>query len=90
MVLQRIVKTGSEYNEKAFAGKKRIVSWHRGYVSINSRNGVLGTATIDSISPLLQQELLGLRDFAPSSIKRMRTFFEALLGTPNRPFAMGE
>ena len=61
-----------------------------GYVSMNSRKGAWGTGAIESISNRLQQELPGLRGFAPSSIKRMRTFFEAWMPASNRPLPMGD
>ena len=61
-----------------------------GYVSMNSRKGAWGTGAIESISNRLQQELPGLRGFAPSSIKRMRTFFEAWVPASNRPLPMGD
>lgn len=60
------------------------------YVSANSRKGVWGTGAIESISKRLQQELPGLRGFAPSNIKRMRTFFEAWVSVSNRPLSMGD
>lgn len=48
-----------------------------GYISKKTRTAKWGTGTIDALSEHLQVELPGLRGFSPSSIKRMRVFFEA-------------
>lgn len=46
------------------------------YVSTHTRNKNWGTAAIDAISNLLQQELNGLRGFSATNIKNMRQFYE--------------
>ena len=48
-----------------------------GYVSKKTRTAKWGTGAINALSARLQVELPGLRGFSPSSIKRMRVFFEA-------------
>lgn len=48
-----------------------------GYVSKKSRSAKWGSGVIEALSERLQVELPGLRGFSPSSIKRMRVFFEA-------------
>lgn len=46
------------------------------YVSTHTRNKNWGTAAIDAISNILQQELNGLRGFSATNIKNMRQFYE--------------
>ena len=46
------------------------------YVSDNTRKGVWGTGAIETISELYRRELPGLRGFSPTSIKKMRHFYE--------------
>jgi predicted nuclease of restriction endonuclease-like (RecB) superfamily len=62
------------------------------YVSENTRLGVWGTGAIETISEQLQAELPGLRGFSPTTMKYMRTFYEAWLVIlePNRPSAMDD
>lgn len=48
-----------------------------GYVSKKTRTAKWGTGAINALLARLQVELPGLRGFSPSSIKRMRVFFEA-------------
>lgn len=60
------------------------------YVSSESRTGVWGTGVIQAICDQLHGELPGLRGFSPSSIKRMRTFYEQWQTLENRPLAVGE
>lgn len=55
------------------------------YVSDNTRNGVWGTGAIETISEQLRRELPGLRGFSPTSIKKMRHFYEQWCGFVNRP-----
>ena len=47
------------------------------YISKKTRSAKWGAGAIDALSEQLQVELPGLRGFSPSSIKRMRVFFEA-------------
>ena len=47
------------------------------YVSKNTRSGKWGTGAIEAISKQLQQELPGLRGYSATTIKYMRSFFEA-------------
>jgi predicted nuclease of restriction endonuclease-like (RecB) superfamily len=57
----------------------------------NSRAGTWGTNAIETISVQLQNELPGLRGFSATSLKRMRTFYEAWESTfANRPLATDE
>ncbi|MDR0703764.1 MAG: DUF1016 N-terminal domain-containing protein, partial [Planctomycetaceae bacterium] len=59
------------------------------YISRNSRNGQQwGTNAIEVISQQLQIELPGLRGFSETSLKKMRTFYEAWSDIfSNRPLA---
>ena len=61
------------------------------YISMNTRNKNWGTGAIETISMQLRQELPGLRGFGVSSLKNMRTFYEAWQTIePNSPIAIGE
>jgi len=61
------------------------------YISKNSREGAWGTNAIEVISTQLQKELPGLRGFSATSLKKMRTFFEAWENIiVNRPLIMVE
>ena len=61
------------------------------YISMNTRNKNWGTGAIETISMRLRQELPGLRGFGVSSLKNMRTFYEAWQTIePNSPIAIGE
>ena len=55
------------------------------YVSDNTRKGVWGTGAIETISEQLRRELPGLRGFSPTSIKKMRQFYEQWCNIVNRP-----
>ena len=55
------------------------------YVSDNTRKGVWGTGAIETISGQLRRELPGLRGFSPTSIKKMRQFYEQWCNIVNRP-----
>lgn len=55
------------------------------YVSDNTRHGVWGTGAIEVISEQLRRELPGLRGFSPTSIKKMRLFYEQWCDVVNRP-----
>ena len=55
------------------------------YVSENTRNGAWGTGAIENISEQLRRELPGLRGFSPTSIKKMRNFYEQWNDIANRP-----
>ena len=46
------------------------------YVSVNSRQGVLGTGALNAISTRLRQLLPGLRGYSADSLKLMRIFYE--------------
>ena len=46
------------------------------YVSDNTRNEFWGTGAIETISEQLRRALPGLRGFSPTSIKKMRQFYE--------------
>ena len=48
-----------------------------GYISANSRQGHWGTGAIAAISEQLKKELSGLRGYSASSLKNMRSFYEA-------------
>ena len=56
----------------------------RRYVSDNTRKGVWGTGAIETISEQLRRELPGLRGFSPTSIKKMRQFYERWCNIVNR------
>ena len=61
------------------------------YISTNTRNKNWGTGAIETISKRLRLELPGLRGFGVSSLKNMRTFYEAWqMIEPNSPIAIGE
>ena len=47
-----------------------------GYVSANTRSGKWGSKALEAISKQLQTELPGLRGFSPTSMKKMRLFYE--------------
>lgn len=55
------------------------------FVSDNTRRGVWGTGAIVTISEQLRRELPGLRGFSPTSIKKMRQFYEQWCELVNRP-----
>ena len=55
------------------------------YVSDNTRKGFWGTGAIETISEQLRRELPGLRGFSPTSIKKMRQFYEQWCNVVNRP-----
>lgn len=55
------------------------------YVSDNTRRGVWGTGATATISEQLRRELPGLRGFSPTSIKKMRQFYEQWCELINRP-----
>lgn len=46
------------------------------YVSEHTRTNTWGTNAIETISQQLVRELLGLRGFSATAIKRMRIFYE--------------
>lgn len=64
-----------------------------GYISANSRQGHWGTGAIAAISEQLKKELPGLRGYSASSLKNMRSFYEAwspLDAVHNSPDATGD
>lgn len=61
------------------------------YVSVNTRKNNWGAGAIETISARLRQELPGLRGFGVSSLKNMRSFYEAwYMVEPNLPIQIGE
>lgn len=69
----------SRYRAAVLANREQLSLYYGigKYISENSRTHFWGTNSIDTISGILQQELLGLRGFSPVNIKRMRQFYEA-------------
>ena len=79
--------------ETARAANKQMLSLYYAvgkFVSENSREGTWGTGAIGAISAQLQREMPGLRGFSPTSIKKMRQFYEEWNGFLNRPPTAGE
>ena len=74
--------------EAAKAVSRQMLALYYGvgkYVSDNTRKGVWGTGAIETISEQLRRELPGLRGFSPTSIKKMRQFYEQWCNIVNRP-----
>lgn len=74
--------------EAAKAVNRQMLALYYGvgkYVSDNTRKGVWGTGAIETISGQLRRELPGLRGFSPTSIKKMRQFYEQWCNIVNRP-----
>lgn len=74
--------------EAAKAVNRQMLALYYGvgkYVSDNTRNGCWGTGAIETISEQLRRELPGLRGFSPTSIKKMRMFYEQWCDFINRP-----
>ena len=74
--------------EAAKAVNRQILALYYGvgkYVSDNTRKGVWGTGAIETISEQLRRELPELRVFSPTSIKKMRQFYEQRCNIVNRP-----
>lgn len=74
--------------EAAKAVNRQMLALYYGvgkYVSDNTRNGFWGTGAIETISEQLRRELPGLRGFSPTSIKKMRQFYEQWCNIVNRP-----
>lgn len=46
------------------------------YISLNSRKGKWGTGALEAISQILRRDLPGLRGYSPTSLKKMRLFYE--------------
>ena len=79
--------------EAARAANKQMLSLYYAvgkFVSENSREGTWGTGAIGTISAQLQREMPGLRGFSPTSIKKMRQFYEEWNCFLNRPPTAGE
>ena len=72
-ILQSRARSAANVNVEAL----KLYFYVGGYISQKTRKAKWGTGTIDALSQRLQVELPGLRGFSPSSIKRMRLFFEA-------------
>lgn len=74
--------------EAAKAVNRQMLALYYGvgkYVSDNTRKGVWGTGAIETISEQLRRELPELRVFSPTSIKKMRQFYEQWCSIVNRP-----
>lgn len=74
--------------EAAKAVNRQMLALYYGvgkYVSDNTRNEFWGTGAIETISEQLRRELPGLRGFSPTSIKKMRQFYEQWCNVVNRP-----
>lgn len=74
--------------EAAKAVNRQMLALYYGvgkYISDNTRNGSWGTGAIETISEQLRRELPGLRGFSPTSIKKMRIFYEQWCDFINRP-----
>lgn len=74
--------------EAAKAVNRQMLALYYGvgkYISDNTRNGSWGTGAIETISEQLRRELPGLRGFSPTSIKKMRSFYEQWCDYINRP-----
>lgn len=74
--------------EAAKAVNRQMLALYYGvgkYVSDNTRKGVWGTGAIEAISEQLRRELSGLRGLSPTSIKKMRQFYEQWCNIVNRP-----
>mgnify|MGYP004565478797 CR=1 FL=1 len=79
--------------EAAKAVNRQMLALYYGvgkYVSDNTRKGVWGTGAIETISEQLRRELPGLRGFSPTSIKKMRQFYEQWCNIVNRPPMAGD
>ena len=79
--------------EAAKAVNRQMLALYYGvgkYVSDNTRKGVWGTGAIETISEQLRRELPGLRGFSPTSIKKMRQFYEQWCNVVNRPPMAGD
>ena len=79
--------------EAAKAVNRQMLALYYGvgkYVSDNTRKGVWGTGAIETISEQLRRELPGLRGFSPTSIKKMRQFYEQWCNVVNRPPLAGD
>ena len=76
-IKQAILK--SRYKAAMLANREMLMLYFGvgEYISKNSREGSWGTNAIEVISVQLQKELPGLRGFSATSLKKMRTFFEA-------------
>lgn len=86
----QLIKTAILTNqlEAAKAVNRQMLALYYGvgkYVSDNTRNGCWGTGAIETISEQLRRELPGLRGFSPTSIKKMRIFYEQWCDFINRP-----
>lgn len=86
----QLIKTAILTNqlEAAKAVNHQMLALYYGvgkYVSDNTRNGCWGTGAIETISEQLRRELPGLRGFSPTSIKKMRIFYEQWCDFINRP-----
>lgn len=72
--------------EAAKAVNRQMLALYYGvgkYVSDNTRKGVWGTGAIETIS--VRRELPELRGLSPTSIKKMRQFYEQWCNIVNRP-----
>ncbi len=69
----------SRYQAAKLVNKELLSLYYNvgGYISKRSRTAQWGANALTVISQQLQQELLGLRGFSVTNLKRMRTFYEA-------------
>jgi hypothetical protein len=76
-IKQAILK--SRYKAAALANREMLMLYYGvgEYLSRHSREGFWGTNAVEMISAQLQKELPGLRGFSATSLKKMRTFYEA-------------
>jgi predicted nuclease of restriction endonuclease-like (RecB) superfamily len=83
----------SRYKAAVLANRELLLLYYGvgKYISQNSRNEQWGTNAIEVISRQLENELPGLRGFSATSLKKMRTFYEAWENIfSNRPLATDE
>ncbi len=72
-----ILQTRAKAARLANAEALKLYFYVGGYISRKTRNAKWGSGAIDALSNRLQVELPGLRGFSPTSMKKMRLFFEA-------------
>lgn len=90
-IKQAILK--SRYKAAVLANREMLMLYFGvgEYISKNSRESIWGTNAIEVISKHLQKELPGLRGFSATSLKKMRTFYEAWeFVSANRPLSTDE
>lgn len=76
--IKKVILISRYHAAKAVNKELLSLYYHIGkYISINSRARQWGKNILDVISKQLQSELPGLRGFSATSLKKMRTFYEA-------------